>query len=169
MKTTLPFILILMISLSAFAQEINKTILDVKSQKEILIGQCNLDGLRKGEFGQFYQIEYGTYKPEVLVAEKIKTKLSNITMTLVMGTWCDDSKTQVPRFFKLMEKVGYDSSKITIYCVNREKKTEKGEIDNMKITLVPTFIINRNGTEVGRIVETPKVSLEADLLEILNK
>jgi len=72
-------------------------------------------------------------------------------------------------FYKLMDKVEYDSSKITVYCVDRDKKTEKGETDNLNITLVPTFIIYRDGMEIGRIIETPKVSLEADLLEILNK
>lgn len=161
-------VIFFLLSLSSYAQEVNKKIIDLKTQKEILIGLCNRDGLKAGDFGQHYQVEYGSYKPEVMISDKIKLKLNKITITVVMGAWCGDSKEQVPRFFKLMDKVEYDSSKITIYCVDRDKKTEKGETDNMGITLVPTFIIYRDGVEIGRIIETPKVSLEADLLEILN-
>ena len=162
-------VIFFLLCFNSYAQDVNKKIMDQKTQKEILIGLCNRDGLKAGDFGQHYQVEYGSYKPEVLISDKIKLKLNKITITIVMGSWCGDSKEQVPRFLKLLDKVEYDSSKITIYCVNRDKKTEKGETDNLAITLVPTFIIYRDGVEIGRIIETPKVSLEADLLEILNK
>jgi hypothetical protein len=36
-----------------------------------------------------------------------------------------------------------------------------------KIKKTPTFIILRNQVEIGRIVERPEISLEADLLKIL--
>lgn len=37
------------------------------------------------------------------------------------------------------------------------------------VTNVPTTIIYRKGNEIGRIIESPKLSLEEDLLIILSK
>ena len=39
----------------------------------------------------------------------------------------------------------------------------------MNIERVPTFIIYRGEKEIGRIVETPKKSLERDLWNIVKK
>ena len=41
---------------------------------------------------------------------------------------------------------------------------EKG----LNITNVPTFIFYKNGKEVNRIVESPRVSLEQDMIDIIN-
>lgn len=84
-----------------------------------------------------------------------------------MGSWCGDSQEQVPRFLKIMDAIGFSENNITIYCVDRNKKTDKGETDNLKITLVPTFIFYKDGKEIGRIVETPKTTLEKEMLEII--
>jgi hypothetical protein len=39
--------------------------------------------------------------------------------------------------------------------------------DGFDITNVPTFIFYRNGKEINRIVESPVISLEKDMLSIL--
>jgi hypothetical protein len=36
----------------------------------------------------------------------------------------------------------------------------------MNIERVPTFIFKRGGEEIGRIIETPDESLEADMLKL---
>ena len=38
----------------------------------------------------------------------------------------------------------------------------------MEIELVPTFILDYNGEEIGRIIESPEESLEKDLLRIIS-
>jgi uncharacterized protein (DUF1015 family) len=48
--------------------------------------------------------------------------------------------------------------------VDRTKTVEKMELE---IEKVPTFIVYRNGEEIGRIIETPIKSMEEDLYEIL--
>jgi len=47
------------------------------------------------------------------------------------------------------------------------KKLVFFDIDNLDIKRVPTFIIYENGEEIGRIIETPKKSLEKDLEKIV--
>jgi thiol-disulfide isomerase/thioredoxin len=170
MKKLTIIIAVLAFAVYTNAQEINKTMIDDKSQMEDLIGLCNRDGLKSDIFKTYYDTEYNAYKTNAIDNGNLKAALANknITVTIVMGSWCGDSQEQVPRFFKIADAIEFAEKNITIYCVDRNKKTEKGEIDNLKITLVPTFIFYKDGKEIGRIVESPKATLEKDMLEIIS-
>jgi thiol-disulfide isomerase/thioredoxin len=153
------------------AQEINKTRIDEKSQMEVLIGLCNRDGLMKSDlFKTYYDTEYEAYKTNGIDIGNLKSALvnKNITVTIVMGSWCGDSQEQVPRFYKIIDALGFAEKNITIYCVDRNKKTDKGETDSLKITLIPAFIFYKDGKEIGRITESPKATLEKDMLGIIS-
>ena len=156
------------ISMNVFSQEINRTKIDEKSQMEVLIGLCNRDGLKSDLFKTYFEAEYNSYKTDTAVINKIKTaiKEKNITITIVMGSWCGDSQEQVPRFYKILDETGFGENNVTLYCVDRTKKTDKGETDSLNIQLVPTFIFYKDGKEIGRIIETPILILEKDFLEI---
>ena len=87
-----------------------------------------------------------------------------------MGTWCEDSHREVPRFFKILEAVGHPESKLTMIAVNRKKEAPNGEEGPLNIQRVPTIIVQKYGKEIGRIIESPSTGyLERDLLEILKK
>lgn len=163
-------IVFLFISARSFSQNLNRTIVDAKSQMEVLIGLCNRDGLKSELFKTYYDTEYVAYNPDTSVLRNIKNSIAgrNIKITIVMGSWCGDSQEQVPRFYKIIDKLGFAESNITLYCVDRSKKTDKGETDSLGIQLVPTFIFYKDGKEVGRIVETPKLTLEKDFYDIVS-
>jgi hypothetical protein len=93
----------------------------------------------------------------------------DINVTLIMGTWCDDSKEQVPRFYKILDMLQFDYSKLSLICVDRKKSAPDIDLAGMNIKLVPTFIFYRNYKEIGRITETPARSLEKDMLGIMTK
>jgi len=152
------------------AQEMNKTKIDEKSQMEVLNGLCNRDGLKSNLFKTYYDSEYASYIPDAATITNLKTVLvnKNIKITIVFGSWCGDSQEQVPRFFKITDAIGFSDTNITIYGVDRSKKSDNGETDNFKITLVPTFILFKDGNEIGRITETPKVTIEKDIFEIVS-
>jgi len=152
------------------AQDINKTKIDEKSQMEVLTGLCNRDGLESNLFKSYYDSEYASYIPDTATINSLKKILANknIKITIVMGSWCGDSQEQVPRFYKIIDALGFPESNITLYCVDRTKKTDKGETDNLKITLVPTFIFYKDGKEIGRIIESPKEAVEKDMLGIID-
>jgi len=99
---------------------------------------------------------------------KFNTDLKDIRIKIVMGTWCGDSKDQVPRFFKVLDKLQYNPSDVEILSFVRKYKDKEVGAKQYNIEKIPTFIIYRNNTEIGRIIETPHLSLEKDFLEILN-
>jgi thiol-disulfide isomerase/thioredoxin len=81
--------------------------------------------------------------------------------------WCGDSKRELPRFLKIADEAGFPPARITLYSLDRTKKSPDGMTARYGIEYVPTFIVLKDGAEVGRITESPKVSVEADLLTIL--
>lgn len=153
---------------SVFSQDLNKVIFDQRAGKDILIDYCNRSGLELGDFGEIYTEGYNNYHAASTIISELKPLLKDVNIQMVLGTWCYDSKIQVPKFMKLLDELQFDDSKLTIVAVNRMKKSQDANIDDLKIKYVPTFIIYRNKEEIGRIVEKPKKTLEQDLLKIVN-
>ncbi|NOX84820.1 MAG: thioredoxin family protein [Chlorobi bacterium] len=171
MRTFLISLLAILLPLSSLlAQNMNTKIKDPKNPKrEILIGYCNLPGLKSGEFGNYFQSQYETYKPSDKYIEKLKEKINYVDITVVFGSWCSDSQLQVGRFMKVLDQAGYDDKNLKIIAVDRDKNAYTTNIASLKIERVPTFIVSQHGRELGRIVETPKKSLEKDLLKIVSR
>ena len=152
------------------AQDINKKIDDPSRNKTVLINKCTREGLTTfPEFEERYAVEYPAYVPDSLTLDSIKPLVKERKITIVLGTWCGDSKLQVPRFFKIMDALQVSEKNITIICVDGHKKAENGLIEPLKIERVPTFIVYQKDQEIGRIIESPKISLEKDLLLILGE
>jgi thiol-disulfide isomerase/thioredoxin len=161
--------LIIMIStLFADAQDNNQRITDEKSGKEILIGTVTREGLN--DFGDWFKTEYQQYQPDSSEIASIQSYGEDYPWVfIVLGTWCGDSRQQVPRFFKILDQLNYPSERIFMVAVDRDKKTKDFCLGDYNIQLVPTFIFTRDGEETGRIIETPESTLERDLLSIVKK
>jgi hypothetical protein len=169
MKYFMLSVVAILLAINTQAQNFNQTVMDEKSQSQILIGECNIGGLQFGEFGQQYNQELANYKPDNDILNSLKYRFAEITFTIVLGTWCGDSKEQVGRFMKLLYALKYDVNRCTYIAVDRDKKAGSYDVSTLNIEKVPTFIVYRNGVEIGRIIETPTTSLEGDLLKIINK
>jgi hypothetical protein len=153
------------------AQQLNQKAVDPKKHCELLIGHCNREGFKeiKSNFDSAYQAEYPDYLPDKSVMEDLTKELGDIQLTIVMGTWCGDSRNWVPRFFKILDLAGYNCEQMKLICVDRDKKAPVDGLPELKIEKVPTFIFYRNAKEIGRIVEVPSDLLEKDMLRILIK
>ena len=158
----------LLLPIFLFAQEVNTIISDTTIKQEVLVGYCNRDGLKQGDFASFYFEEYENYEPDLTVINELAKAIEDCQITIVMATWCGDSKDQVPRFYKLLDALNYKDQNITLICVDRSKNAHLVDISNLSIELVPTFIVFINGKEKGRIIETPINTLEDDLLQIVS-
>ncbi|MCB0804651.1 MAG: thioredoxin family protein [Bacteroidales bacterium] len=134
----------------------------------ILVGKVNRAELQKDHFGQLFLEEYKQYHPNNELLENFGSDLYDLEIILVMATWCHDSQLQVPRFFKILDLLNYNTSEIDIYTVDKQKLCGDFDISNFNIELVPTFIFYRDGAEIGRIIESPLYTLEKDMLMMLN-
>jgi len=151
------------------AQDYNTIIIDDESEKPMLIGYCTREAFNDTSFSEWWNTKYNTYEVDVTTVEEIKTHFENVEIKLVMGTWCSDSRREVPRFYKILNEIGYPSENVSLINVNREMIGMADEVNGMEINFVPTIIFYRNDEEVGRIIEMPYESLEKDMLEIVKK
>ena len=162
-------ILALFLGLQASAQDLNKKKQDTYRNKEVMINTCTRDQVASfPEFKTMYDSMYESYAPDSATLLTLKPLLEGVKITIVMGTWCGDSKLQVPHFYKVTDKLGIPEEDITLICVDGQKKAENGLIDNMNIERVPTFIFSKDGKELGRIIESPRDTLEKDAVALLS-
>lgn len=157
-------IALVILPLVILSQELNQTVVDTKTGKEILFGNCDRSGLEKGEFGKSFDEYYDIYEPDQEVLSQLKAKKEGIEILVVLGTWCSDSQEQLPRFYKILDKIKFDKKSVQMICVDRNKEAGVLDLVNYNIEKVPTFIVYRKGREIGRIIETPYTTLEKDLL-----
>ena len=134
---------------------------------EILVGKVSLVQLSTYTT-DWYSNEYDLYKTNQSLLTKIKPLLNNKKVTLIMGTWCEDSQREVPGMIKILTEAGYPTSSMDIIAVD-EDKTTPGKLEKVfELFNVPTLIFSENGTEINRIVEFPINGLEQDILAILS-
>ncbi len=144
-----------------------KIVIDEKSNKPMLVGLCTRENFTKDtSFSWWFFAEYDYYQPEDSIIKLIN--LDSIKIVLVLGTWCSDSRREVPYFYKILDQLKFDEKNLTVFCVDRKKQAEGYDIDQFIIERVPTFIFYKNDSELGRIIETPTETLERDMLKIIN-
>lgn len=152
------------------AQDLNRIIPDPKTGEDMLYGYCNSDGLSEGLFREWYEPEYEHYLVDhVKLSDLNQDKFLIADITVIMGTWCSDSRREIPRFIKIIEELGAEVNAINLICVDRAKNADVPDLAELQIELVPTIIFYHQGDELGRIIETPKETLEADMVHIFSK
>lgn len=167
MRNSLVLFAILLTFTSLFGQDSTKVVTDTVSGKPMFIGPCNRATFSDTSYSWWFNPGYQEYKPDSITINKLKQTLDDIDITLVLGTWCSDSQEQVPHFFKIIDEADFPENRITMICVDRDKKSTSGDIDRLKIQLVPTFIFYKNGKELGRIEESPNDTIEKDMYSII--
>ena len=114
---------------------------------------------------------YNDYTIDSATVKQLQPQLKNVSMEIFLGSWCGDSRREVPRMLKILAAAGMDTARISMVFVdnalNHYKQSPQREEKGMNIHHVPTFILYKDRKETGRIIESPVVSLEKDLLQIL--
>jgi hypothetical protein len=101
--------------------------------------------------------------------ELSETDMTDVEVLVVLGTWCPDSRREVPRFMKIMELSGFDQELISLMGTDSYKVAPVDNYDDLNIDRVPTFIFYYKKNEIGRIIEYPLASLERDMVNIFKK
>lgn len=167
-KTTILLISLLFIAFS-YAQEVNKVIIDSDLNREILIGNVDVKGMQNPIFVENWKLDQQEYTPDKLAVKALKKyfkKNKDVRIKVFLASWCGDSKEHLPHFVKLAKKAKIKN--VEYMALSRKKSLPDEDIAAFEIEFVPTFIVYKEGTEIGRIIETPEESLEKDLLKIID-
>lgn len=138
-----------------------------------LAGQVNRDSLLLSPHNEWFTNNYNTYVVNDSIINTIKPQMPQYNLTLFMGTWCGDSKKQVPAIYKILDALKFPEDKLKIIAVNREsesyKQSPQHEEEGLNIHRVPTLIFYKDEIEVNRIIESPVESLEKDFAAIVTQ
>lgn len=144
-------------------------------QKEIISKPNYVEGIttkeafKEAPYAAWFNRNYNTYKLDEATVKEIKKNLKGVTIKAFMGTWCGDSRREVPHFYKILNDVEFDEGNLEMIGVNYRKQTPDNLQEGLNIIRVPTFIFYKKKIEIGRYVEYAKESLEKDILKILKQ
>jgi len=118
-------------------------------------------------FTWFKQNQQG-FIPQANAVQAFQTQKDSINIIAFGGTWCGDTRFLLPKFYSLTDAAGFSQDRITLIGVDRSKKTIQHLTEAFNITRVPTFIVMKNGKEIGRVVEYGKTGMfDKELGEII--
>ena len=141
---------------------------DPKTGKPMLLGKITIEDLQQEPFNEWYQMESDGYEVDTELTNAISDP-GQYTYEVFLGTWCGDSRRELPRMEKIFSEMGIDMSNVLIVTLDRDKISPNGEQEGKDIRYVPTLIVSKDNQEIGRIVESPSsetATLESDLFEI---
>ena len=153
----------------ASAQNINNEIAN-EGETPFLLGKIDKSGLTSENYKAWFNKNFDDYQVDQSTINELSKNLKNYTIKVFLGTWCGDSKLEVPHFYKIIEACQFPESQLEVVALSAKpdmyKQSPNHEEQGLNIHRVPTFIIYKNGVEINRIVEHPIETLEKDLLNI---
>jgi len=142
---------------------------DAETKEKMIVGTCTWNEWKQHTDWTTYDAPDYTPDKEILARLAPLLKPPDISLLIFGGSWCGDTKSEFPKYFKLFSALNFPQSSISLHGVSRKKKEPSGIAERYTIKRVPTLIVLKGGKEIGRIVEYPTESVEKDLLNILTK
>jgi thiol-disulfide isomerase/thioredoxin len=167
MKKALFFAVLLLFTGLVFAQSAEVTH-DASGEKVIKGFMTKQQLVSDSSFKWFAQNQQG-YIPEQNALQAFKANKDSINIVAFGGTWCGDTKFILPKFFALTDAAGFSQDRVVLLGVDHNKKTIQHLAEAFGVTNVPTFIVMKNGKEIGRVVEYGKYGMfDKELGEIIS-
>jgi len=160
MKTHLTILLTIAIISTTIAQSYT-----TETGKKHLWGVVTADQFKEEPYADWYQKSQDKYTSTL--SKNDGKNLKNIKVKAFLGTWCGDTKNLLPKFVKAWTTMGLREDQIEFIALhNRDEKYKQGpnkETDDYNIHKVPTFVFEKEGKEIGRIVEQTVFDLDTDI------
>ena len=107
------------------------------------------------------------YSPRLDIISRLQAVPEEVRVEIFLGTWCPDCRQHVSAYIKIMDMVRNPMIRTTYTGVPRDRAARGPYIEGKNIERLPTFIVYFREAEAGRIIETPRKSVEEDFWEIL--
>lgn len=136
---------------------------------KVLKGVLTRELVQKDSTFKWFAQNQKAYTPNAEVVTALKSGASNLHFIVFGGTWCDDTKYILPRFYSLADAAAIPANHISLIGVDRAKKTFGYLTESLNVINVPTIIVLRDGKEIGRVVEYGKTGQwDKELGQIIN-
>ncbi|HXB91179.1 MAG TPA: thioredoxin family protein [Puia sp.] len=123
---------------------------------KILKGLITRDMLEKDTAFKWFHEKQAGYTPNTETVSVLKAKGPQVQFVVFGGTWCEDTQNLLPKFYSLMDAASFPSDQVRVIMVDRHKKSVNHLPEDMHLASTPTFIVLKDGKEIGRVVEYGK-------------
>jgi hypothetical protein len=134
------------------------------------LGTVEPHHLMQAPFDEWYESGYESYVPNADTVAALSTLLDGVEVEVYFGTWCDDSKQEVPRLIRVLDDAGFSHDRLELIALSDHpgdfKFSPGGKERERLIHRTPTIVMLRDGREIARIVQFPITTLEEDMLAI---
>ena len=143
---------------------------DIENGSKVLKGLLTRADIDKDTSYKWFQQNYKLGQADAPAVAAFQKNADKFQLVVFFGTWCEDSQILLPVFYRLIDKSGIAETSITLIGTDRPKTT----LDNLhtvfNIINVPTFIVMKDGKEIGRVVEFGKYGqIDKELGEIVSQ
>jgi thiol-disulfide isomerase/thioredoxin len=90
-----------------------------------------------------------------------------VTIQVFMGTWCEDAQMHVPVLFRALREAANPRITVRVIGMDYNMRDRDGLVARYQVAFSPTFVVEYQGREVGRVIETPQQDAASDLVAIL--
>jgi hypothetical protein len=134
---------------------------------KVLKGKLDLKALTSDSAYAWFYTGVNKYQPNDNMLNYIKSNRDKFNVVALIGTWDEQSRILFPQLYKVMVLAGSPETQMLIF--GADQKLDTGAPTEYKLKKVPTFIILKEGKELGRITGSVEESIEADIAKILLK
>lgn len=140
------------------------------SAKPPLIGVVTLEQIT--EHTDKYASGVEAYEPNANALQALRALDEETELVVGFGTWCSVCGDWLPRFIKTVQEAHNDRLDVTYVSINESLDQPADVLETYGIDETPTFIVRRDGKELGRVTgegleERPDAVLEQVLVDIL--
>jgi len=133
--------------------------------RRVLVGLVNKQQIFEADARWQPAYERAVLDPES--ARSLASAPTGARVDVFWGTWCGDSVREVGRLLRYVDAMGAVPFELRLIAVDRSKSA-LGFSEGMGLRYVPTFVVYREGREVGRIIESPPTEIGHDLAALLS-
>lgn len=98
-----------------------------------------------------YRKEAEAYEPQSAAVERIATNGDSVDFVVAFGTWCPICAEWTPRLIEVLDGARIPSERLVFVSVDPEITEPAEDLERLAIEGVPTFIVRRDGEEIGRV------------------
>jgi len=116
-----------------------------------------------------YRRAADAYRPDPESVSFLSSRRDSVRLVAFFGSWCPVCNEELPKLVKTLESAKNGRIAVSYVAVSEDLKEPREELKKHSVSATPSLLVYVCGKELGRIVEHPQKTIEADIAAILKR